>query len=176
MIPQLSGIAEDRDLAVRKQATQLLVDLAEGCSTHHFSSLLDIIERVRRVARRSFRLQPDGGFISCLPSSAQVASRSLVCSGTLEVSERDPTAESAMEDVRTAVLGLLEILQVHTNAGLGQQIQTPGAFICFFPCRANFTAFQPATLAVCTSCSSATCSSTTRTSTPPLLLPVLDYR
>uniref|UniRef100_A0A8C2ZHU6 Tuberin n=1 Tax=Cyclopterus lumpus TaxID=8103 RepID=A0A8C2ZHU6_CYCLU len=83
--PQLSGIAEDRDLAVRKQATQLLVDLAEGCNTHHFTSLLDIIERV--------------------------ASRSLLCSGPLEVSERDPTAESPMEDVRTAILGLLEILQ-----------------------------------------------------------------
>uniref|UniRef100_A0A669CY89 Tuberin n=1 Tax=Oreochromis niloticus TaxID=8128 RepID=A0A669CY89_ORENI len=85
VIPQLSGIAEDRDLAVRKQATQLLVDLAEGCNTHHFTSLLDIIERV--------------------------ASRSLVCSGPLEVSERDPTAESPMEDVRTSILGLLEILQ-----------------------------------------------------------------
>ncbi|XP_078133873.1 tuberin isoform X2 [Sander vitreus] len=85
VIPQLSGIAEDRDLAVRKQATQLLVDLAEGCNTHHFTSLLDIIERV--------------------------SSRSLVCSGSLEVSERDPTAESPMEDVRTAILGLLEILQ-----------------------------------------------------------------
>ncbi|KAM3624112.1 uncharacterized protein V6R79_019116 [Siganus canaliculatus] len=85
VIPQLSGIAEDWDLAVRKQATQLLVDLAEGCNTHHFTSLLDIIERV--------------------------ASRSLVCSGPQEVSERDPTAESPMEDVRTAVLGLLEILQ-----------------------------------------------------------------
>ncbi|XP_023277825.1 tuberin isoform X2 [Seriola lalandi dorsalis] len=85
VIPQLSGIAEDRDLAVRKQATQLLVDLAEGCNTHHFTSLLDIIERV--------------------------ASRSLVCSGPLELSERDPTAESPMEDVRTAILGLLEILQ-----------------------------------------------------------------
>ncbi|KAM3864924.1 tuberin isoform 4-T4 [Diretmus argenteus] len=85
VIPQLSGIAEDRDLAVRKQATQLLVDLAEGCNTHHFTSLLDIIERV--------------------------ASHSLVCSGPLEVSERDPTAESPMEDVRTAILGLLEILQ-----------------------------------------------------------------
>ncbi|XP_059200610.1 tuberin isoform X4 [Centropristis striata] len=85
VIPQLSGIAEDRDLAVRKQATQLLVDLAEGCNTHHFTSLLDIIERV--------------------------SSRSLVCSGPLEVSERDPTAESPMEDVRTAILGLLEILQ-----------------------------------------------------------------
>uniref|UniRef100_A0A3Q3GMH6 TSC complex subunit 2 n=1 Tax=Kryptolebias marmoratus TaxID=37003 RepID=A0A3Q3GMH6_KRYMA len=85
VIPQLSGIAEDRDLAVRKQATQLLVDLAEGCNTHHFTSLLDIIERV--------------------------ASRSLVCPGALEVSERDPTAESPMEDVKTAVLGLLEILQ-----------------------------------------------------------------
>ncbi|KAG7281917.1 hypothetical protein CRUP_002975 [Coryphaenoides rupestris] len=84
VIPQLGGIAEDRDLAVRKQATQLLVDLAEGCTTHHFTSLLDIIERV--------------------------ASRSLV-SGPLEVSERDPTAESPMEDVRTAILGLLEILQ-----------------------------------------------------------------
>ncbi|KAA8595134.1 hypothetical protein FQN60_012269, partial [Etheostoma spectabile] len=85
VIPQLSGIAEDRDLAVRKQATQLLVDLAEGCNTHHFTSLLDIIERV--------------------------SSRSMVCSGSLEVSERDPTAESPMEDVRTAILGLLEILQ-----------------------------------------------------------------
>ncbi|XP_072240384.1 tuberin isoform X2 [Leuresthes tenuis] len=85
VIPQLSGIAEDRDLAVRKQATQLLVDLAEGCNTHHFTSLLDIIERV--------------------------ASRSLVCSGSMEISEKDPTAESPMEDVRTAVLGLLEILQ-----------------------------------------------------------------
>ncbi|XP_054460558.1 tuberin isoform X1 [Anoplopoma fimbria] len=85
VIPQLSAIAEDRDLAVRKQATQLLVDLAEGCNTHHFTSLLDIIERV--------------------------ASRSLLCSGPLEVSERDPTAESPMEDVRTAILGLLEILQ-----------------------------------------------------------------
>ncbi|XP_044046243.1 tuberin isoform X2 [Siniperca chuatsi] len=85
VIPQLSGIAEDRDLAVRKQATQLLVDLAEGCNTHHFTSLLDIIERV--------------------------ASRSLVFSGPLEVPERDPIAESPMEDVRTAILGLLEILQ-----------------------------------------------------------------
>uniref|UniRef100_A0A671TKH2 Tuberin n=1 Tax=Sparus aurata TaxID=8175 RepID=A0A671TKH2_SPAAU len=44
VIPQLSGIAEDRDLAVRKQATQLLVDLAEGCNTHHFTSLLDVID------------------------------------------------------------------------------------------------------------------------------------
>uniref|UniRef100_A0A8C5E2T3 Tuberin-like n=1 Tax=Gouania willdenowi TaxID=441366 RepID=A0A8C5E2T3_GOUWI len=83
VIPQLSGIAEDRDLAVRKQAAQLLVDLAEGCNTHHFTSLLDIIERVR----------------------------SMVSSGPQEVSERDPTAESPMEDVRTAILGLLEILQ-----------------------------------------------------------------
>ncbi|XP_068606773.1 tuberin isoform X2 [Brachionichthys hirsutus] len=85
VVPQLSGVAEDRDLAVRKQATQLLVDLAEGCSTHHFTSLLDIIERV--------------------------ASRCLVCLGPHEASERDPTAESPMEDIRTAVLGLLEILQ-----------------------------------------------------------------
>lgn len=54
VIPQLSGIAEDRDLAVRKQATQLLVDLAEGCNTHHFTSLLDIIERVHSL---TFTLQ-----------------------------------------------------------------------------------------------------------------------
>uniref|UniRef100_A0A8D3BYM3 Tuberin n=1 Tax=Scophthalmus maximus TaxID=52904 RepID=A0A8D3BYM3_SCOMX len=71
VIPQLSGIAEDRDLAVRKQATQLLVDLAEGCNTHHFTSLLDIIERVHNLT----------------------------------------STESPMEDVRTAILGLLEILQ-----------------------------------------------------------------
>ncbi|XP_015251846.1 PREDICTED: tuberin isoform X1 [Cyprinodon variegatus] len=85
VIPQLSGIAEDRDPAVRTQATQLLVDLAEGCNTHHFTSLLDIIERV--------------------------ANRPLVCSGSLEVSERDSPADSPMEDVRTAIRGLLEILQ-----------------------------------------------------------------
>ncbi|XP_026080816.1 tuberin-like isoform X3 [Carassius auratus] len=82
VIPQLGQIAEDRDLSVRKQATQLLVDLAEGCSTHHFSSLLDIIEKV--------------------------ASRPLTCS--LE-GEREMSVESPMEDVRTAVLGLLDILQ-----------------------------------------------------------------
>uniref|UniRef100_A0A671PSJ3 Tuberin n=1 Tax=Sinocyclocheilus anshuiensis TaxID=1608454 RepID=A0A671PSJ3_9TELE len=72
VIPQLGQIAEDRDLSVRKQATQLLVDLAEGCSTHHFSSLLDIIEKV---------------------------------------GERELSVESPMEDVRTAILGLLDILQ-----------------------------------------------------------------
>ena len=49
VIPQLGQIAEDKDLLVRKQATQLLVDLAEGCSTHHFNSLLDIIEKVGKA-------------------------------------------------------------------------------------------------------------------------------
>uniref|UniRef100_A0A9J7Z9N2 Tuberin n=1 Tax=Cyprinus carpio carpio TaxID=630221 RepID=A0A9J7Z9N2_CYPCA len=81
VIPQLGQIAEDRDLSVRKQATQLLVDLAEGCSTHHFSSLLDIIEKVARP---------------------------LTCS--ME-GERELSVESPMEDVRTAILGLLDILQ-----------------------------------------------------------------
>uniref|UniRef100_A0A3B3REN6 Tuberin n=1 Tax=Paramormyrops kingsleyae TaxID=1676925 RepID=A0A3B3REN6_9TELE len=85
VIPQLSLIAEDRDLHVRKLATQLLVDLAEGCSTHHVSSLLDIIEKV--------------------------ASRSLSSVGPADVLDRDPLADSPMEDVKTAVLGLLEILQ-----------------------------------------------------------------
>lgn len=58
VIPQLSGIAEDRDLAVRKQATQLLVDLAEGCNTHHFTSLLDIIERVQKEYMQSHKTAP----------------------------------------------------------------------------------------------------------------------
>lgn len=58
VIPQLSGIAEDRDLAVRKQATQLLVDLAEGCNTHHFTSLLDIIERVQKEYMQSHKTSP----------------------------------------------------------------------------------------------------------------------
>lgn len=40
----------------------------------------------------------------------QVASRSLACSGSAE-GERELSAES-MEDVKTAILGLLEILQV----------------------------------------------------------------
>lgn len=48
VISQLAHIPEDKDHQVRKLATQLLVDLAEGCNTHHFNSLLDIIEKVRQ--------------------------------------------------------------------------------------------------------------------------------
>ncbi|XP_055991187.1 tuberin isoform X2 [Sorex fumeus] len=84
VISQLCHIPEDRDHQVRKLATQLLVDLAEGCHTHHFNSLLDIIEKV--MAR---------------PLSAPP-----------ELEERDVAAYSAsLEDVKTAVLGLLVILQ-----------------------------------------------------------------
>ncbi|XP_037013158.2 tuberin isoform X3 [Artibeus jamaicensis] len=84
VISQLSHIPEDRDHQVRKLATQLLVDLAEGCHTHHFNSLLDIIEK---VIARSLSPPP-------------------------ELEERDLEAYSAsLEDVKTAVLGLLVILQ-----------------------------------------------------------------
>ncbi|XP_060028593.1 tuberin isoform X3 [Erinaceus europaeus] len=84
VISQLSHVPEDKDHQVRKLATQLLVDLAEGCHTHHFNSLLDIIEKV--IARPL-----------CLPP---------------ELEERDVAAYSAsLEDVKTAVLGLLVILQ-----------------------------------------------------------------
>ncbi|XP_031209720.1 tuberin isoform X1 [Mastomys coucha] len=84
VISQLSHIPEDKDHQVRKLATQLLVDLAEGCHTHHFNSLLDIIEKVM--------------------------ARSL--SPPLELEERDMAVYSAsLEDVKTAVLGLLVILQ-----------------------------------------------------------------
>ncbi|KAM3826912.1 tuberin isoform 3-T3 [Vipera latastei] len=84
VISQLSHIPEDKDHQVRKLATQLLVDLAEGCNTHHFSSLLDIIEKV--------------------------ASHSLLPPADLE--EGDLLSYSAsLEDVKTAVLGLLVIFQ-----------------------------------------------------------------
>uniref|UniRef100_A0A672V7Y4 Tuberin n=1 Tax=Strigops habroptila TaxID=2489341 RepID=A0A672V7Y4_STRHB len=84
VISQLAHIPEDRDHQVRKLATQLLVDLAEGCNTHHFNSLLDIIEKV--------------------------AAHSL--SSPSELEERDLLSYSAsLEDVKTAVLGLLIILQ-----------------------------------------------------------------
>uniref|UniRef100_A0A8D2DJE1 Tuberin n=1 Tax=Sciurus vulgaris TaxID=55149 RepID=A0A8D2DJE1_SCIVU len=84
VISQLSHIPEDKDHQVRKLATQLLVDLAEGCHTHHFNSLLDIVEK---VMARSLSLPP-------------------------ELEERDVAAYSAsLEDVKTAVLGLLVILQ-----------------------------------------------------------------
>ncbi|KAM5332105.1 tuberin isoform 7-T8 [Glossophaga mutica] len=84
VISQLSHIPEDRDHQVRKLATQLLVDLAEGCHTHHFNSLLDIIEK---VIARSLSPPP-------------------------ELEERAVEAYSAsLEDVKTAVLGLLVILQ-----------------------------------------------------------------
>ncbi|XP_004596682.2 tuberin isoform X2 [Ochotona princeps] len=84
VISQLSHIPEDKDHQVRKLATQLLVDLAEGCHTHHFNSLLEIIEK---VMARSLSVPP-------------------------ELEERDVTSHSAsLEDVKTAVLGLLVILQ-----------------------------------------------------------------
>ncbi|XP_058013383.1 tuberin isoform X7 [Ahaetulla prasina] len=84
VISQLSHVPEDKDHQVRKLATQLLVDLAEGCNTHHFSSLLDIIEKV--------------------------ASHSLLPPADLE--ERDLLSYSAsLEDVKTAVVGLLVIFQ-----------------------------------------------------------------
>uniref|UniRef100_A0A2I3H7F7 Tuberin n=1 Tax=Nomascus leucogenys TaxID=61853 RepID=A0A2I3H7F7_NOMLE len=84
VISQLSHIPEDKDHQVRKLATQLLVDLAEGCHTHYFNSLLDIIEK---VMARSLSAPP-------------------------ELEERDVAAYSAsLEDVKTAVLGLLVILQ-----------------------------------------------------------------
>ncbi|XP_066131359.1 tuberin isoform X8 [Saccopteryx bilineata] len=89
VISQLSHIPEDRDHQVRKLATQLLVDLAEGCHTHHFNSLLDIIEK---VIARSLSPPP-------------------------ELEERDMAAYCAsLEDVKTAVLGLLVILQTKLYA------------------------------------------------------------
>ncbi|KAF5913800.1 hypothetical protein HPG69_002662 [Diceros bicornis minor] len=89
VISQLSHIPEDKDHQVRKLATQLLVDLAEGCHTHHFNSLLDIIEK---VIARSLSPPP-------------------------ELEERDVAAYSAsLEDVKTAVLGLLVILQTKLYA------------------------------------------------------------
>ncbi|KAM8950506.1 tuberin isoform 2-T2 [Lycaon pictus] len=89
VISQLSHVPEDKDPQVRKLATQLLVDLAEGCHTHHFNSLLDIVEKV--------------------------ISRSL--SPPPELEERDVAAYSAsLEDVKTAVLGLLVILQTKLYA------------------------------------------------------------
>ncbi|XP_053221600.1 tuberin isoform X3 [Podarcis raffonei] len=84
VLSQLAHIQEDKDHQVRKLATQLLVDLAEGCTSHHFNSLLDIIEKV--------------------------ASHSLLPPTELE--ERDLLSYSAsLEDVKTAVLGLLVIFQ-----------------------------------------------------------------
>uniref|UniRef100_A0A670JMJ0 Tuberin n=1 Tax=Podarcis muralis TaxID=64176 RepID=A0A670JMJ0_PODMU len=84
VLSQLAHIQEDKDHQVRKLATQLLVDLAEGCTSHHFNSLLDIIEKV--------------------------ASHSLLPPAELE--ERDLLSYSAsLEDVKTAVLGLLVIFQ-----------------------------------------------------------------
>ncbi|XP_039630623.1 tuberin isoform X3 [Polypterus senegalus] len=85
VIPHLGQIAEDKDLQVRKLATQLLVDLAEGCTTHHFNSLLDIIEKV--------------------------VSRTLSCPSAVEALERDSCIDYPLEDLKTAILGLLEILQ-----------------------------------------------------------------
>ncbi|XP_072610150.1 tuberin isoform X15 [Vulpes vulpes] len=86
---ELSHVPEDKDPQVRKLATQLLVDLAEGCHTHHFNSLLDIVEK---VIARSLSPPP-------------------------ELEERDVAAYSAsLEDVKTAVLGLLVILQTKLYA------------------------------------------------------------
>ncbi|XP_069065851.1 tuberin isoform X3 [Pleurodeles waltl] len=58
VIPQMTHIPEDKDHQVRKLATQLIVDLAEGCNTHHFDSLMDILEK---VVARSLTLPADAG-------------------------------------------------------------------------------------------------------------------
>ncbi|XP_069762600.1 tuberin isoform X2 [Narcine bancroftii] len=85
VIPQLGHIAEDKDPMVRRLATQLLVDLAVGCNTPQFNSLLDIIEKV--------------------------ISRPLSDPSAVEAVESNFLYDSLLEDVKTAVLGLLEILQ-----------------------------------------------------------------
>lgn len=87
VIPQLSAIAEDRDLAVRKQATQLLVDLAEGCNTHHFTSLLDIIERVHiHTNTRCLTFTPMKSFSSVHSSHDEIISMFFFCVGGQSVS------------------------------------------------------------------------------------------
>uniref|UniRef100_UPI00398F86B2 tuberin isoform X5 n=1 Tax=Pristiophorus japonicus TaxID=55135 RepID=UPI00398F86B2 len=85
VIPQLGHIAEDKDHMVRRLASQLLVDLAEDCNTPQFNNLLDIIEKV--------------------------VNRPLIDPPVVEAVESDFLYESTLEDVKTAVLGLLEILQ-----------------------------------------------------------------
>ncbi|XP_072337688.1 tuberin isoform X2 [Scyliorhinus torazame] len=85
VIPQLGHIADDKDHMVRRLASQLLVDLAEDCNTPQFNNLLDIIEKV--------------------------VNRPLIDPPVVEAVESDFLYESPLEDVKTAVLGLLEILQ-----------------------------------------------------------------
>ncbi|XP_059835037.1 tuberin isoform X4 [Hypanus sabinus] len=84
VIPQLGHIAEDKDHVVRRLAAQLLVDLAVDCNTPQFNSLLDIIEKV--------------------------INRPLI-DPSVEGAESSFSHDSTLEDVKTAVLGLLVILQ-----------------------------------------------------------------
>ncbi|XP_072916308.1 tuberin isoform X3 [Hemitrygon akajei] len=84
VIPQLGHIAEDKDHVVRRLAAQLLVDLAVDCNTPQFTSLLDIIEKI--------------------------INRPLI-DPSVEGAESSFSHDSTLEDVKTAVLGLLVILQ-----------------------------------------------------------------
>ncbi|XP_062915409.1 tuberin isoform X4 [Mobula hypostoma] len=84
VIPQLGHIAEDKDHVVRRLAAQLLVDLAVDCNTPQFNSLLDIIEKI--------------------------INRPLI-DPSVETAESSFSHDSMLEDVKTAVLGLLVILQ-----------------------------------------------------------------
>ncbi|XP_072125170.1 tuberin isoform X5 [Mobula birostris] len=84
VIPQLGHIAEDKDHVVRRLAAQLLVDLAVDCNTPQFNSLLDIIEKI--------------------------INRPLI-DPSVEAAESSFSHDSMLEDVKTAVLGLLVILQ-----------------------------------------------------------------
>lgn len=76
VISQLSHVPEDKDPQVRKLATQLLVDLAEGCHTHHFNSLLDIVEKVRAAEARALGAWAARGTPVCgeVPQAGTVAS------------------------------------------------------------------------------------------------------
>nr|XP_032828475.1 tuberin isoform X1 [Petromyzon marinus] len=84
LIPHLNAVVEDREVAVRKFATQKLVELALTCSSSHFNSLLDALQKI--------------------------SSREMVEHTASEAVEEE-LMESPYDDIKTAVFGLLEILQ-----------------------------------------------------------------
>ncbi|XP_062507428.1 tuberin-like isoform X2 [Corticium candelabrum] len=84
VLPYLLPVHQDNDMAVRQNVTQLLVDLAYDCDTPHFFIIIDAIKRVANRELTGLRDQETD------------------CHNV-----NDDEVDSEMEDVKTAVVGLI---------------------------------------------------------------------
>ena len=97
VLPHLSHIQHDPDLEVRQRAAQLIVDLTASCYTMRGLDLLDLAQK---VTNRPFGLSTPA---SPVPASAMVHELQPEMTWRLD---------SRLDDVNTAIIGLIAIFKV----------------------------------------------------------------